>query len=74
LGTWLKGMIEYNSLTKKFHQYVYSDYTKEENSITKILKTNLPGQENTLCVSTFGLGFTTFNIDSKKFTAYIPTR
>lgn len=70
LGTWLRGLIEFNTVTKEFHQYVYSDYKKEENTVKKILQTQLPGQENTLCLSTYGWGFTTFCSDTKKFTSY----
>lgn len=70
LGTWLGGLIEFNPVTKEFHQYVYSDYKKDENTVNKILQTGLPGQENTLCLSTNGRGFTTFSTVTKKFTSY----
>ncbi len=39
LGTWQKGLIEFNTITGKFHQYCYLDYTKQENTITYIIQT-----------------------------------
>ncbi len=33
LGTWINGLIEFNTITKTFNQYEYSDHTKNENTI-----------------------------------------
>ena len=73
LGTRLKGLIEFNTLTKKMHQYIYRDYTKDENTILSITQTKLPGQEDILWLSAVENSLTAFNINSKKFTSYNST-
>lgn len=70
LGSWVHGLVEFNTLTKKFHQYCFQDYTKEENTIFDIAQTSEPGQENTLWLSTPGYGLTIFDIVTHKFTCY----
>lgn len=70
LGTWLKGLVEFNTITKTFHQYCYRDYKKEANTINSIVKTNLSEQENILWLSTDGFGLIAFDRAFKKFTFY----
>ncbi len=70
LGTWLKGLVEFNTKTATFHQYCFRDYTKEENTISEIAQTKLPGQDQILWLTTSGYGLATFNIQSKKFECY----
>ena len=70
LGTGLKGLIEFNTITKKFHQYTYRDYTKEDNTIVAIKQANLPDQKNILWLSATGFGFTAFNTETKQFKSY----
>lgn len=70
LGTWCKGIIQYNTPTKIFHQYVYGNFRTQENSVPKITQTNIKGQEYTLWVSCYGNGLATFDIKTKKFDFY----
>lgn len=71
LGTWLRGLIEYNTVTKTFHQYVYSDYKKSENTIFSIKETGLKEQTDLLWLATHTSGFSVFNKRSKKFTSFL---
>ena len=73
LGTRLKGLIEFNTVTKAVHQYTYRNYLKAENTIFSITQTGLPGQEHILWLSTVENGLTAFNMDSKKFKSYTST-
>lgn len=68
LGCWINGLVSFNTVTKSFNQYCFSDNTKEANTIMDIAQT--PGQENKLWVSTAGFGLASFDMDSKKFTSY----
>lgn len=70
LGAWLTGLVEFNTVTKTFHQYCFRDYKKEQNTIYHITKTGLVEQENILWLSTDGFGLTAFDIQQKKFTSY----
>ncbi len=70
MGTWLNGLIEYNTITKQFHQYTYSDHTKIENTIFALAETDLPGEEDILWVGTHSSALCAFNKRSKKFTSY----
>ena len=70
LGTWLKGLFSFNTETFTFHQYCFRDYTKEENSISAIIQTHEPGQEQKLWLTTADYGLATFDMGLKKFTSY----
>jgi signal transduction histidine kinase/ligand-binding sensor domain-containing protein len=70
LGSWVHGLVEFNTLTKRFHQYCFQDYTKAENTIFDIAQTREQGQENTLWLSTPGYGLTSFDMITHKFTCY----
>jgi two-component sensor histidine kinase len=70
LGTSGSGLIEYNTGTKAFHQYVFSDYEKAANIVMSIAQTNLAGEENVLWISTADIGLQSFNSSTKKFISY----
>ena len=70
LGTMVKGLIAFNTQAHTFHQYCFRDYTKEENTISDIEQTQVPGQEQTLWLTTNGYGLATFDMVTKKFTSY----
>ena len=70
LGSWVHGLVEFNTITKRFHQYCFQDYTKAENTIFDIAQTSEPGQGNTLWLSTPGYGLTSFDIITHEFTCY----
>jgi ligand-binding sensor domain-containing protein/two-component sensor histidine kinase len=70
LGTWINGLLEFNTITKTFNQYVYSDHTKNENTIYSIITTDLPGQEDLLWLSAHHTGLNVFNKKTKQFTNY----
>lgn len=68
LGTYMSGLIQFNTITGAVKQYYYRDPDKEENIISSITKIN--DQPNMLWLSTAGFGFTAFNITTEKFTSY----
>jgi len=70
LGLWISGLVEFNTVTKEFHQYCYRDYKKMANTINSIAQTGLAEQENILWLSTEEFGLTAFDIKQKKFTSY----
>jgi signal transduction histidine kinase/ligand-binding sensor domain-containing protein len=70
LGAWLTGLVEFNTVTKTFYQYCFSNYKKEQNTIYHITKTGLVEQENILWLSTDGVGLMAFDMQQKKFTSY----
>ncbi|MES2775536.1 MAG: triple tyrosine motif-containing protein [Bacteroidota bacterium] len=73
LGTWINGLVSFNTLTKTFHQYIYRDNTKEENTIIDIAQTPEQGKGNMLWLSTAGYGLAGFDMITKKFTSYNST-
>lgn len=70
LGTWSEGLVSFNTVNHQFQQYVYSDYTRQQNAVISINQTGLPGQEDILWLSNTGFGFAAFNTATKKFKSY----
>jgi ligand-binding sensor domain-containing protein/two-component sensor histidine kinase len=68
LGTYMSGLIEYNTNTGFIKQYYYRDPNKEENIVGNITK--VKGQPDLLWLSTSGFGFTAFNTTTHQFTSY----
>jgi signal transduction histidine kinase/streptogramin lyase len=70
LGTWVNGLISFDTQNNIFHQYCFRDNTKEENTILDIAQTNEPGKEQVLWLTTSGYGLATFNMETKRFYTY----
>lgn len=68
LGTYMSGLIQFNTVTGAVKQYYYRDPDKEENIISSITTKN--DHPNMLWLSTAGFGFTAFNIATEKFNSY----
>lgn len=70
LGSWISGLISYDTRTNTFHQYTISDPKTFNNSIFNIAQTGLPGQDNIIWFSSEFFGLVAFNIDTHQFTQY----
>lgn len=68
LGTYMNGLIEYNTVTESIKQYFYRNPEQDENIVNSITK--VKGQDDVLWLSTVGFGFTSFNTKSHQFTSY----
>jgi ligand-binding sensor domain-containing protein len=70
-GTWCRGLIEFNTITKKFHQYKFKKSNAQENTIQSIVQLIDKTQEHLIWLGTFGAGLCAFDVNTKKFTPYI---
>lgn len=68
LGTFMSGLIEFNTITQTTNQYFYKNPQRDGNSVNSIIK--VKGQEDVLWISASGNGFTAFNTTSHRFTSY----
>lgn len=68
MGTWMSGLIEYNTVTGTLNQHFYKDPKKEGNLVGAIVQDL--ADKNNLWVSTTGFGFTSFNKNTHKFYSY----
>jgi ligand-binding sensor domain-containing protein len=69
-GTWCRGLIEFNTCTKQFHQYLFTKSNAQENTIQSIVQLLDTNQKQLLWLGTFGAGLCAFDINTKKFTPY----
>jgi ligand-binding sensor domain-containing protein len=72
LGLWVNGLLEFNTITKKFNQYFYNaNKFTESNTIFDITQTDIEGQENFLWVTTEDRGIAGFNTITHNFQLYL---
>lgn len=66
VGTWTKGLVRFDVLSKSTQRFYYSDYTKNQNGVVAIVQTGLPEEKDILWLSTMYPGLASF--DKKKGT------
>jgi ligand-binding sensor domain-containing protein/two-component sensor histidine kinase len=69
IGHWVYGLMKFDMVSEKMVQFVFADRTKFQNAVTRIDKSNIPGEDDLLWLGT-NYGLKAFNTSTNKFMHY----